>query len=199
MRGRSLHIRMLLVLAATAAALSAMLALALSSGALAANPHDACSNYDSARVLTCHFSGTDVDPDFCDTGKGVDIAFDGRFTIPLAPSAGESWNNSNGTTVLTNPENGATVLIHSAYRFAGTLLSGDPNGLHTFRWAFRGGAEVIRDPAGGVIARDAGNLVVVATFDGDEFVSVEIVSDRGGHELFANGDCGVLVPALGLP
>jgi hypothetical protein len=49
-----------------------------------------------------------------------------------------------------------------------------------------------------VIARDAGNLVVEATFNGDDFVSAEIISDRGGHELFAAGDCSVLVPALGL-
>jgi hypothetical protein len=99
---------------------------------------------------------------------------------------------------LTNPATGATALIHSGYRFVGTVISGDPNGAHTEQWVFKGAAEVIRTPNGGVIARDAGNLVVVATFNADGSMNVQIVSDNGGHPLFATGDCGVLVSALGL-
>jgi hypothetical protein len=90
------------------------------------------------------------------------------------------------------------VLLHSGYRFTETLISGDPNAVHTVQWVFKGGPEIIRIPHGGVIARDVGNLVVEATLDGEDFVSAEIISDRGGHPLFANGDCSVLVPALGL-
>jgi hypothetical protein len=197
MHGRSLHIRTLVVLAVIEAAISAMLALGLSSGAVAANPNSPC-NSPSARVVSCHFTDSFADDDFCDTGQTVDLAFEGRFTVPVAPNPGDGWNNSESHEVLTNPATGATVLIHSAYRFTGTLISGDPNGVHTVLWTFKGGPETIRVAGGGVIARDAGNLVVEATFDGDEFVSAEIVSEHGGHPLFANGDCSVLVPALGL-
>jgi hypothetical protein len=65
------------------------------------------------------------------------------------------------------------------------------------QWVFKGAAEIIRLPHGGVLSRDAGDLVVNATFDGDDLISVDIVTDHGGHSLFGN-DCSVLVPALGL-
>jgi hypothetical protein len=91
-----------------------------------------------------------------------------------------------------------TVPIHSAYRFTETVISGDPNGVHTVQVVFAGAAEIIRDAHGGVIERDAGNLVVDAIFDGGDFVSAEIVSDNGDHSLCANGDCSILVPALGI-
>jgi hypothetical protein len=197
MRGRSLHIRLLLAAGATASAVAVGLALGASSSAVAASPNAPC-NSPAAQVVSCHFSNSFVESDFCGTGRTVDLSFDGRFTIPLAPSPVSSWNNSTTDGVLTNPANGATVLIHSAYRFTQTLLSGDPNGVHTVQGVFKGAAEIIRDAHGGVIARDAGNLVVDATFNGGEFVSAEILSDNGGHSLFANGDCGVLAPALGL-
>jgi hypothetical protein len=202
MRGRSLHVPTLLVLAVIAAATSATLALGVSPGAVAANPHYPCNtdpNSPTGPILSCHFVDSFVDPDFCGTGQTVDLAFDGRFTVPVAPKPGYRYNNSESNAVLTNPATGATVLEHSAYRFTGTLLSGDPNGAHTEQWVFKGGPEIIRVPHGGVIARDAGNLVVEATFDADgDVISVEILSDRGGHLLFTNGDCSVLVPALGL-
>ena len=37
---------------------------------------------------------------------------------------------------------------------------GDPNGLHTYEWVFKGGAEIIRYAHGGVLSRNAGKLVV---------------------------------------
>jgi hypothetical protein len=195
-----LHVRALVVVALFAATISAALAGGISSSAVAANPHSPCNNFLSARVLNCHFSGSFAADHFCGTGQTVDVAFDGRFAVPLAPTTEpvDSWNNSEEQDVFTNPATGATVLKHSAYRFTQTLISGDPNGLHTVQGVFKGGAEIIRIPQGGVIARDAGNLVVEATFDGNDFVSAEIISDRGGHPLFANGDCSVLVSALGL-
>ncbi len=198
MRGRSLHVRPLLVVGLIASAIAAMLALGSSPSAVAASPNAPC-NSPSAQVLSCHFSDSFADFDFCGTEQTVDLAFDGRFTVPLAPNVPVgSWNNSESNGVLTNPATGASVLIHSGYRFTSTLISGDPSAVHTVLGVFKGAAEIIRDAHGGVIARDAGNLVVEVTFNGDEFVSAEIVSDRGGHSLFANGDCGVLVPALGV-
>jgi hypothetical protein len=78
------------------------------------------------------------------------------------------------------------------------FISGDPSGLHTEEWNFKGAAELIRTPQGGVFARDAGYLVVDATFNGDDMTGAEIVADHGGHTLFNGADCSILVPALGL-
>jgi hypothetical protein len=197
MRGRSLHIRLLLGAGASASAIAGGLALGLSPSAVAASPNGSC-NSPAAQVVSCKFANSFADSDFCGSGQTVDESFEGRFTIPLAPSAESNWNNSTSDGVLTNPATGATVLIHSAYRFTETVISGDPNGVHTVQAVFAGAAEIIRDAHGGVIARDAGHLVVNAIFDGGDFVSAEIVSDNGGHSLFDNGDCSVLAPALGI-
>ena len=198
MRGRSLHVRSLVAVGLAASAIAVLLVLGFGSSAVAANLHPGCNNFLSAKVLSCHFSSSFADDDFCGTGQTVVGSFDGRFTVPLDPDPGERYNNSESSGVLTNPATGATALIHSGYRFVGTVISGDPNGAHTEQWVFKGAAEVIRTPNGGVIARDAGNLVVVATFNADGSMDVQIVSDNGGHPLFATGDCGVLVSALGL-
>src|SRR5262249_23228584 len=116
MRGRSLHISAVLVAAIAA---TAMLVLGLSSGAVAANPypHPDCNNVLTAPVVSCHFSGSDVDPDYCGTGREIDFTFDGHFSLANEPQSVGFRNNSSGTTVLTDPLTGATVLIHSAYRF----------------------------------------------------------------------------------
>jgi hypothetical protein len=198
MRGRSLYNHAFRVVGLTTAAVAAGLALGSSPSAVAASPSAPC-NSPSAQVISCHFTDSFADTDFCGTGQPVDLAFDGRFTVPVAPNtSGGSWNNSESHAILTNPATGVTVLVHSAYRFTSTVISGDPNGVHTVQAVFAGDAETIRDAHGGVLARDAGNLVVEATFSGGDFVSAEIVSNHGGHSLFANGDCSVLVPALGL-
>ena len=197
MRGRSLHVRPLFVVGLIASAMAATQALGSSPSAVAGNPPPLC-NSPTSQVVSCHFSGSFADDDFCGTGQTVDVAFDGRFTVPLDRNqAAGSSNNSEQDVVLTNPSTGATVLTHSAYRFTGTLISGDPSAVHTLQWVFKGAAEIIRVPHGGVLSRDAGDLVVNATFDGDDLISVDIVTDHGGHSLFGN-DCSVLVPALGL-
>jgi hypothetical protein len=198
MYGRSLRKRALILVALTATVIAALLALCSNRSALAASPSAQC-NSPSAQVISCHFTDSFADTDYCGTGQTVDLAFEGRFTVPAAPStSGGSWNNSESRAVLTNPATGETVLIHSAYRFMSVLISGDPNGVHTVQARFAGDAETIRDDHGGVLARDAGNLVIEATFDGGDFVTAEVVSDHGDHSLFGNGDCGVLVSALGL-
>jgi hypothetical protein len=97
---------------------------------------------------------------------------------------------------------GVTVTTHSAYSFSDVLLSGDPDGTNTHRWTFKGAAQVTRIAGGGVIARDSGNFVVDATWDGPEFnsdlVSTEVVRDSGGHPDFTRDFCTLMVPALGL-
>jgi len=192
MRWLRLHPRTLFPRALLAAAAVAFAAVPVSH---AANPE----------VIHFAYSGTDTLDDFCGTGKDVDISFAGHVNVwpdPDEPFAAR--NQSMGTNVLTNPSTGATVITHSAYQFTDTPVSGDPNGLNTHQWVFKGLGEVIRAGDGGVLSAgtDAGYLVVDTTWDGPEFagapVSVEIAADRGGHPLFLAGDCSVLVPALGL-
>ena len=85
MRGRSLHVRPLFVVGLIASAMAATLALGSSPSAVAGNPHPSC-NSPTSGVVSCHFSGSFADDDFCGTGQTVDVEFDGRFTVPLDPN-----------------------------------------------------------------------------------------------------------------
>src|SRR5262249_53275899 len=112
-------------------------------------------------------------------------------------------NQSESTVVFTNPANGAAVIVHSAYSFSDALLSGDSTGINVHEWTFTGNAELIRGSNGGVLGHDKGQLGGEVgwngpEFDGGEIVDLVFVTDRGGHGLFASGDCSVMVPALGL-
>jgi hypothetical protein len=150
-----------------------------------------------------HFrdTGTDVDPDFCGTGKQVDIAFNVRVNEWLAPHKADFKTTTSGKVILTNPLTGDAVIS----KFAGPTwvetMSGDPAGLHVEEVATKGLPELIKTPHGGVLTRDAGYIVLRNTFDGDEFISGEIVVNKGPHpeaesdfELF----CQVVPEALGL-
>ena len=145
--------------------------------------------------------GTDVDPDFCGTGQEIDVAFNVRVNEWLAPHKGDFKSTAAGTQIFTNPLTGDTVLG----RFAGpvwvTTVSGDPEGLHVEEVTVKGLPELFKTPHGGVLTRDAGYIVLRNTFDGDEFISSEIVVNKGPHpqadsdfELF----CQILPAALGL-
>jgi hypothetical protein len=64
-----------------------------------------------------------------------------------------------------------TVVTRSAYCFTDVLVSGDPNGANTHEWTFKGAARLTRIVGGGVIAPEAGNLVVDTSWSGPEFES----------------------------
>lgn len=187
MRRPSLHSFLMVALA-----ISIATAIAATSAALAADPQH----------VHLTFSGSETQDDYCGTGKSVSDSFRIELNLWGAPNQPvASRNQSESTIVVTNPANGAAVIIHSAYSFSDALVSGDPSGLNTHEWVFAGNAELIRSEGGRVLGHDRGYLVVDATWNGPEFsgafVSAEVVSDRGGHPLFGN-DCAVLVPALGL-
>lgn len=176
-------------------ALAAALALAVVPFASAADP----------QVIHFTFSETNSNDNFCDTGMTVNDTFSGHATVWLAPNQPvDSRNQSEINDVFTNPANGATVIIHSAYGFTDTLIAGDPNGLNTHEWTFKGAGQVIRAAHGGVLSHDVGYLVVHTTWNGPEFVgesvSSEIVVDHGPHPGMENADhfCNVMVAALGL-
>jgi hypothetical protein len=174
-----------------AALSAAVLALAGPSSALAANP-------DINRFTD---SGTDTDTDFCGTGQTVNISFDVRGTEFLDPNQADFKVTLQGKVLFTNPLNGNTVILHFGQQFLETTLSGDPEGLHTVEATTKGLPELFRTKHGGVLTRDAGYITFVATFDGDEFISDEIVINRGPHpqadsefELF----CEIMTTALEL-
>jgi hypothetical protein len=188
MRGRSLH-----KLVFIASAVAAAAALSIAAAASAANPQH----------VHLSFFGTESQDDFCGTGKTVSDSFAIQLNVWAAPNQPvDSRNQSESEVVFTNPANGATVIVHSAYAFSDALISGDSTGLNVHEWIFKGNAELIRGSDGGVLGHDKGQLVVDVTWNGPEFsgefVSAEVVTDRGGHSMFTGGDCSVLVPALGL-
>lgn len=151
-----------------------------------------------------HFTFTDSfsDDDFCGTGQTVDISVSVRGTEFLAPNQPVDYRNvTQGTVTFTNPLNDATVINHFAGPFSDTIISGDPEGIHTHEFTNRGLPELLRTEHGGVLLRDAGYIVFHQVDNGDEFVSSEIVVNRGPHP-DAESDfalfCEVMIDALGL-
>ena len=148
-----------------------------------------------------HDVGTDVDPDFCGTGQAIDIAFDVRGNEFEAPHKADFKSMATGTVTFTNPATGDVVIQRFAGPIWDTLISGDPEGIHVDESTVKGLPELFKTPHGGILTRDAGYLVVRTTFDGDEFISMEIVLDKGPHpdiegdfELF----CELTTEALGI-
>ena len=171
---------------------AAALALVALPAAVAANPD----------VNHFEFSDTFSDTDFCGTGMTVDISVSGHGTEFFAPNQPVDYRNTTeGNAVFTNPLPGDTVILHFAGPFSDTTISGDPEGLHVHEGVVKGLPELIRTAHGRVLTRDAGYVVQRLTFDGEEFISMEIVVNRGPHpdlesdfELF----CEVMTDALGL-
>jgi hypothetical protein len=134
------------------------------------------------------------------------LGFVATCMLVLSPSAFAAHPEVNhfadsGTTVFSNPDNGRAVITHAAGPASVTLISGDPDGLHVEEFTYRGLVEQVRMKQGALLLRDAGYIVFHNTFDGDEFISSEIVIDRGPHpdaesdfELF----CEVTTAALGI-
>jgi hypothetical protein len=150
-----------------------------------------------------HFTITEsfTDPDFCGTGQAVDTSVSVRGTEFLAPNQPVDYRNVAVVDfVYTNPLNGATVLRHAAGPFSETIISGDPEGVHTVERTATGLTGLLRT-ADGVVVLGAGYLVLHEVFNGEEFVSREIVIDRGPHPNIESDlalFCEVTTDALGL-
>ncbi|MDQ3858451.1 MAG: hypothetical protein M3327_08405 [Actinomycetota bacterium] len=147
--------------------------------------------------------GTDVDTDFCGTGKTVDIAFNVRVNLWHLPEDPRDFAKltQSGKVTFTNPENGRTVRITFAGRVRNTIVSGDPLGVHTHVYTTIGLAEKIQTLHGRVLLRDAGLIVERITFDENGEVIDYEATWKGPHpeaasdfELF----CQVTTRALGL-
>jgi hypothetical protein len=171
---------------------AAVLALIALPAAVAANPG----------VNHFEFSDSFSDTNFCGTGMTVDISVAGHGTEFFAPNQPVDYRNTTeGNTVFTNPLTGDSVILHFAGPFSDTTISGDPEGLHVQEVVVKGVPELIRTEHGGVLIRDAGYVVQRLTFDGEEFISMEVVVNRGPHpDLDSNFElfCEVMPDALGL-
>ena len=150
-----------------------------------------------------HFTITEsfTDPDFCGTGQAVETSISVKGTAFLAPNQPvDSRNVTVVNVVYTNPENGATVLRHAAGPVSDTIISGDPEGVPTVERIVSGLTGLLRT-ADGVVVLGAGYLVLHEVFNGEEFVSREIVVDRGPHPNIESDlalFCEVTTDALGL-
>jgi hypothetical protein len=147
--------------------------------------------------------GTFVDEDFCGTGQEIDGSFDVRVNVWVSPEgAGDLVRTTfSGKQVLINPDTGDSVTVSFAGQTTEVTISGDPAGLHTILVTTKGLPEKIQTTHGPVLLRDAGIIAFEDTFDGDEFISEEIVLVKGPHpeadsdfELF----CEVTTEALGI-
>ena len=146
-------------------------------------------------------SFTFTDSDFCGTGQAVDTSVSIKGTAFLAPNQPvDSRTITEVKVVYTNPQNGATVLRHAAGPVSDTIISGDPEGVHTIETTVSGLSGLLRT-ADGVVLLGAGYLVLHEVFNGEEFVSREIVIDRGPHPNIESDlalFCEVTTDALGL-
>jgi hypothetical protein len=151
-----------------------------------------------------HFeeAGTFIDPDFCGTGTAVDGSFDISGTNLLTPNHDIAFKQTaEAKYSYTNPDSGATVLVHAAGAFIIEAISSTATG-STLLVSNLGLPEQIRTPHGRVLTRDAGYLQLLLTLDDDgQVVGSEIVIDRGPHP-DAEADlalfCAVTTTALGL-
>lgn len=142
-----------------------------------------------------------TDGDFCGTGQAVEVSVFVRGTEFLAPNQPVDYRSvSEGNVVYTNPQNGATVVRHFAGPLSDTIISGDPEGVHTREFIVSGLTGLLRT-ADGAVLLGAGYLVFHEVFNGDEFVSREILVDRGPHPNLESDlvmFCDVMTDALGL-
>jgi hypothetical protein len=147
--------------------------------------------------------GTDVDTDFCGTGETVNIAFNVRGNLWVLPEDPDDFAKltQSGKVTVSNPENGKAVLITFAGLTTNTIVSGDPDGVHTHAYTTKGLPEKIRTVHGAVLTRDAGLIVERLTFDANGDVIDYQATWKGPHpeaasefELF----CEVMTDALAL-
>jgi hypothetical protein len=188
MRGRSLHICVALLPIAAMA-----LVIAAAPTAQGANP----------QVNHFEFAFGFIWSDFCGTGADVDVSGSYRGTEFLAPNQPvDERVKLEGKTVYVNPANGKTVTLHLADTTWSTTVSGDPQGVHVVESTTKGLGTSLRADGGGQLIRDAGLITVRETYNGDDFVSREIVIDRGGHPILASGFwpafCTAVTDGLGL-
>lgn len=142
-----------------------------------------------------------TDDNFCGTGQSVDVSVSVKGMEFFAPNQAVDYRNIAEVKVVhTNPENGAIVVRHAAGLISQTLVSGDPEGVHTVEVIVSGLSGQLRTADGSVLL-GAGYVVFREVFNGEEFVSREILVNRGPHPNLESDlalFCDVTTDALGL-
>jgi hypothetical protein len=142
-----------------------------------------------------------TDDNFCGTGQAVDVSVSVKGMEFFAPNQPVDYRNVGEVTVVyTNPDTGATVVRHAAGPISPTLVSGDPEGVHTVEVIVGGLSGLLRTDDGTVLL-GAGYVVFREVFNGEEFVSREILVNRGPHPNLESElalFCEVTTEALGL-
>jgi len=181
MRGRSLQLFALAVLAATV-----LLAL-MASGAVAAP----AIQHHSAKVTT-----TNTDANQCDIpGTQVETFMANVEELPNGTRRFEFWERWVFTSALT----GKSIESFAAEQMTTNV---DPiengDGTVSFFFTFNGLEQQLKLPNGPVLARDVGPITFTLTFDASgDFVSFTISGEKGPHPLTDGGGyCNILIPAL---
>jgi hypothetical protein len=178
-------------------------AVALALGAAVAVPVAVGASGGGAPAFHFHEDFTDLDTDFCGTGKTV--AVEGRVNgISWIEETGgdlqEVKVSFNSRATLTNPLNGAFVIDSEAAQFTNRIVTGLESGIHTHEGTVRGLPEKLQSADGRVLVRDAGALTYRVAYDENDVVTAfEIVRDSGNHAGFGTGRwCDVVIAELGL-
>jgi hypothetical protein len=178
--------------------------LAVAAAALLALPATAAAGPGGAPAFHDHGTFTDVDPDFCGTGKTVDVA--GRFNFKgwIAETGGdptqEVKTTFNYSVTLTNPANGKSVIDSAAGSVTNEIVAGTEAAAHTHRFVENGLRAKLKLANGGVLTHDSGQIVYEVSFDAaDNFLGVEVISVHGPHPAFDSDVwCDAAIAALGL-
>lgn len=135
--------------------------------------------------------------DFCGTGEPVSFHVEGRETV---------WEREDAFKVVLNSKasvtHGDVTLVElNAGRILGIVLSSGNGAARTEEIVETGLRATLKLPNGGVLTSDHGLLHYVISFDeNDEFLSVEVLRDRGGHPAFdSDVFCEAATAAFGLP
>ncbi|HSI97314.1 MAG TPA: hypothetical protein VK926_03045 [Gaiellaceae bacterium] len=149
-------------------------------------------------------SFSEVDADFCGTGKTVLI--DGKLVVN--GWIGETGGDPDQVIKLilnihvtyTNPANGRAVVERWSQLETNEIVEGQESGPHTHEFSNTGLKAMLKLKNGGVLTRDAGSITFRVSFDeNDDFVGLEVVSIHGPHPgFFEDLFCSTVTDALGL-
>jgi hypothetical protein len=139
---------------------------------------------------------------FCRSGTTVNFSVTAHGTEYLTPTERYDYRQlAEGTVVFTNVLTGATVSKHFANQLTTKTISGDPAGLHTVEVIGKGLGELIKGEHGGMLTRDAGLIISHEVWNGDQFISSEIIVSHGPHPDLGTDYsifCPILISVLGL-
>lgn len=166
--------------------LVAVAVMAVATSALGASP-----------VIHDRFSDTFPETDFC--GSGLTVTHTVRGVQNITEGDHSFKATGHVRDVITNPDNGKSVIVSRAGQFTDTTISGDPEHVHTRLFTSKGLPSKVQTAHGSVLFRDAGLIAFAVVFDGDTFISSEVAINKGPHPE-ADSDftlfCDTVVPAL---